>query len=259
MKKQYIILPTIALTLLITTQTYNGMQRNNSYDEILNETKVYNTVKRYEPRLETKELILDEVEISSIMQYEKQKDIEAFSTKEELPTLNTKIVQPITIDKKKLDNNYNISTKINKLVSTSKELLGTPYVWGGTKPHKGMDCSGFTQYVMKQVGYNIPRVSKDQSKYGKLVPRNKLLPGDLLFFDTTNPRDASDIKTPTQELQYAYEVEKGYKPTTVSHVGIYLGDGVMIHASSGDGRITYADLSSNYYKNRFINARRIIK
>ena len=148
--------------------------------------------------------------------------------------------------------------KLSQLESVSKSLIGVPYVWGGTNPKKGMDCSGYTQYVMKQLGYNIPRVSKDQSKYGTLVSRKSLLPGDLLFFDTTNPRDKNDIKTPTQELQHAYEVENGYKPVTVSHVGIYLGNGVMIHASSGDGIITYADLSSNYYKNRFINARRVI-
>lgn len=148
--------------------------------------------------------------------------------------------------------------KINTLLQVAESLIGTPYVWGGTTAYKGMDCSGYSQYVMRQLGYSIPRVSKDQANYGELISRNSLRPGDLLFFDTTNPRDASDIKTPTQEMQYAEMIEDGYIPTTVSHVGIYIGNGVMLHASSGDGYITYADLNSNYYKNRFLFARRVV-
>lgn len=177
---------------------------------------------------------------------------ELFFTTIEQTTETTTIQQNI---------NYNSSynSKLNSLDEISKDLIGTPYVWGGTTPYKGMDCSGYTQYVMKQLGYNIPRVSRDQSKYGTLVSRTSLRKGDLLFFDTTNPRDASDIKTPTQELQYAQQAEDGYKPTNVSHVGIYMGNGVMLHASSGDGIITYADLNSTYYKNRFLHARRVIK
>ena len=180
---------------------------------------------------------------------------EMFYTTIEPPTEVT------TIQHKTKSINYssNYSNKLNQLDEISKDLIGTPYVWGGTTPYKGMDCSGYTQYVMKQLGYNIPRVSRDQSKYGTLIPRTSLRKGDLLFFDTTNPRDASDIKTPTQELQYAKQAEEGYKPTNVSHVGIYMGDGVMLHASSGDGIITYADLNSTYYKNRFLHARRVIK
>lgn len=146
---------------------------------------------------------------------------------------------------------------IQKWQEISESLIGVPYVWGGTTLN-GMDCSGYVQYVYRELGYKLPRVSRDQSKVGTLVSRTELKKGDLLFFDTTNPRDSSDIKTPTEEMQYAEQASMGFVPTNVSHVGMYIGNGKMIHASSGDGIITYADLNSPYYINRFLHARRIL-
>lgn len=161
--------------------------------------------------------------------------------------------------------NYITSSSIESITSQQERLkdivaslINTPYVWGGTTT-SGMDCSGFSQYVMSMLGYSIPRVSYNQSEYGQLVSRTQLRVGDLLFFDTTNPRDPSDIKTPTEEMLQAYLMEEDYVPNTVSHVGIYMGNGIMAHASSGDGKIVYTDLNLSYYKNRFINARRIIQ
>lgn len=145
-----------------------------------------------------------------------------------------------------------------QVLEKSKDYLGIPYVWGGTSS-SGLDCSGFVQSLYRQFGYNLPRTSKEQSKVGKLVSRQELLPGDLLFFDTTNDRNSSDITTPSLEMSYAIEVAQGTKTNVVSHVGMYIGNGKMIHASSGDGYITYADLNVSYYKNRFMNARRIIE
>ncbi len=145
-----------------------------------------------------------------------------------------------------------------QILEKSKDYLGIPYVWGGTSS-SGLDCSGFVQSLYRQFGYNLPRTSKEQSKVGKLVSRQELLPGDLLFFDTTNARNSSDITTPSLEISYAIEVANGTKTNVVSHVGMYIGNGKMIHASSGDGYITYADLNVSYYKNRFMNARRIIE
>lgn len=156
-------------------------------------------------------------------------------------------------------NTKSLTNEQSKLEDIVRSLLGVPYVWGGVSPTRGMDCSGFTQYVMRQLGYNIPRVSYNQSEFGQLIPRTSLRIGDLLFFDTRNPRNLNDIKTPTEEMLQASLVEDDFAPNTVSHVGIYVGNGIMAHASSGDGYITYTSLDKSYYRNRFINARRILK
>lgn len=157
--------------------------------------------------------------------------------------------------KKKNANEYNES--IQALLAKSKEYIKIPYVWGG-ETRKGMDCSAFVRDLYSNFGYKLPRVSKDQSKVGKLVQRNELKPGDLLFFDTRSPRDLSDITTPSKEKEYAQKMEKGFVPNTVSHVGMYIGGDMMIHASSGHGYITEDSLDSNYFKSRFLFARRII-
>lgn len=64
-------------------------------------------------------------------------------------------------------------------------------MWGGTNPRTGLDCSGFTQLVYNQMGYKIPRVSKDQSRVGEIVVASKLQVGDLLFFDTMSKNGAN--------------------------------------------------------------------
>lgn len=117
------------------------------------------------------------------------------------------------------------------VVSNAKKLLGTPYVWGGTSP-RGFDCSGFTQYVMNLSGIQLPRTTTEQYKVGTYVAKSDLQPGDLVF------------------LQNTYRAG-------ISHVGIYIGDGKMIHASSSKG-VTTSSLSSSYYVQHYYGARRVI-
>ncbi|EJA6381815.1 SH3 domain-containing protein [Clostridioides difficile] len=124
----------------------------------------------------------------------------------------------------------------DSVISFAKTLLGKPYVWGAEGPNS-FDCSGFTQYVMKKsVGVSIPRVSRDQSKYGTYVNRGDLRSGNLVFFDTQGSNNGS-----------------------VSHVGIYIGNGDMIHASSGSSKkVTISNINSSYYSSRYVNARRVL-
>lgn len=113
-----------------------------------------------------------------------------------------------------------------------ESFLGTPYVWGGNT-RTGVDCSGFTKLVLNENGYQIPRVSRDQAKVGTPVRKDGLKLGDLVFFDT-----------------------KGYGKIT--HVGIYLGGNILVHASSSKG-VTIVLFSNKYFQSRYVSARRIIR
>ena len=125
----------------------------------------------------------------------------------------------------------NTSSTRQTVVASAKKLLGIPYVWGGTTT-KGFDCSGFVQYVFAQSGISLPRTTSAQVKAGKAISKSELQPGDLVF------------------LQNTYR-------TGVSHVGIYIGDGKMIHASSSKG-VTTSSLSSSYYTEHYHSARRVL-
>lgn len=104
----------------------------------------------------------------------------------------------------------------DSLVRMARAQLGRRYIFGGTTPD-GFDCSGFTRYLMRALGYSVPRTAAEQARVGREVPRDLSLlrPGDLLTFGHGG---------------------------RVSHVGIYIGDGKYIHASTGAGRIVEARL-----------------
>lgn len=119
-----------------------------------------------------------------------------------------------------------------QVVATAKQYLGCRYVWGGMSP-SGFDCSGFVNYVYKLYGYSMNRVAQDiYSGNGTWVDKASLQPGDLVFF--------------------------GYGPYSVSHVGMYIGGGQFIHASSSSTGVIISSLSENYYTNRYVGAKRII-
>jgi len=123
------------------------------------------------------------------------------------------------------------SIKVDRVIQTAKSYLGTPYVWGGSTT-AGFDCSGFTQYVLKQNSIAVPRTAAQQYEKGTAVSKSKLKPGDLVFFST-------------------------YKPGA-SHLGIYLGKDQFIHASSGSGKVIISKLSGSYYTQHYLGAKRIV-
>lgn len=123
-----------------------------------------------------------------------------------------------------------VETVGEQIVNYAYNFLGTPYVWGGTST-SGFDCSGFTQYVFKQMGYSIKRTAAQQLTCGYAVTDLQL--GDLVFFENTYSTGAD-----------------------ASHVGIYVGDNQFIHAASGGVKVT--DLSDDYYAARYVGARRVI-
>lgn len=108
-----------------------------------------------------------------------------------------------------------------RLHNIVQSLVGAPYRAGGTSP-SGFDCSGFTMYVMGQLGVKLPRVSADQFHVGVPVDRENLQPGDLLFFDS-------------------------YKSGKITHVSIYLGNNKIAHAASRGVVIEDATWYFNHY------------
>lgn len=124
---------------------------------------------------------------------------------------------------------------VKKAIEIAKSKLGCSYVWGAEGPNS-FDCSGFIYYIFKiNLNINIPRVSKEQSQYGKAIDRKDLQVGDLVFFDT-----------------------KGVNDGNVSHVGMYLGNNEFIQASSGSTMKVVISKLEGYYDRQYITARRII-
>lgn len=122
-----------------------------------------------------------------------------------------------------------VSGGAQQILDSAVQHVGTPYVWGGTSP-SGFDCSGFVQYVYRANGVSLSRTSQQQYGNGVSVSRSELSPGDLVFFST-----------------YA---------SGASHVGIYVGNNVMIH--SGNRGVGYSDITDGYYGPRYLGARRVL-
>ena len=132
-------------------------------------------------------------------------------------------------NKKTLLNNL-----LNKIVKESNPYLGTPYLWGGTT-RNGIDCSAFVKNVYLSIGIKLPRVSQNQAKVGKTITLDKIRKGDLIFFETDKNR-----------------------PNTVSHVGIYLGSGNLIHASSKNKKVVIVPLNQGYFLSKIVIIKRIV-
>ncbi|EFM38290.1 NlpC/P60 family protein [Peptostreptococcaceae bacterium AS15] len=122
------------------------------------------------------------------------------------------------------------SSTADKIIVIGKSKLGSPYVFGSTGP-SSFDCSGFTSYVFAQAGISLPRVASSQAYGGKRVSKANLQKGDLVFFNTFGG---------------------------ISHVGIYIGSGNFIHASSYNSGVTISNLNDGYYGPRYVTASRYL-
>ena len=148
------------------------------------------------------------------------------------------------------------------MTNYAKTLLGVPYVWGGTST-SGFDCSGFVQKVYNKFYINLKRTTYDQITQGTSVKLENIKENDLVFFDTRaayNLAKKNNI-TSVDSLSDVIinESEKNVKvlyPTEPTHVGIYIGDGKIIHASSSKKQTVIDTLDNGYFKERIVDIRR---
>lgn len=143
--------------------------------------------------------------------------------------MSTTSSTPVTNPSKDLSTNTPATVTGQAIIATGQKYMGVPYVWGGETP-SGFDCSGFTQYVMKENGIQLPRTAAEQYAVGTPVDKANLKVGDLVFFTT-------------------------YKPGA-SHVGFYMGGGKFLHASSAAAKVTTNSLDEQFYTDHYIGARR---
>lgn len=127
------------------------------------------------------------------------------------------------------------SSKGAEVVAYGKQFIGTPYVWGGTNLKTGVDCSGFVYAVYKNFGITLNRSSAAMASNGVEVSKSNLQAGDLVFFNSGGN-------------------------SSISHVGIYCGDGTYVHSTDGKAYgVTVTDLNSGYSANTYVTARRVLK
>ncbi|MCT6923350.1 MULTISPECIES: C40 family peptidase [Bacillales] len=114
--------------------------------------------------------------------------------------------------------------------STAQKYLGVPYSYGGTST-RGFDCSGYVRTVFSDLGVSLPRTSSSMYGVGTAVSQNDLIPGDLVFFNTSG--------------------------SGISHVGIYLGGGKFIHSQTNIG-VSVTDINDKWYwGSRYVGAKRV--
>ena len=120
-----------------------------------------------------------------------------------------------------------VKTVLQRAIS----LLGTPYRWGGSSPESGFDCSGLVGYVFRTIGIDLPRVSRAMADEGtKVASRDALAEGDRVFFG-----------------------KRGH----IDHVGIYVGEGKFVHAPRTGRDVTVSSLTSGYWAQKYLEARRL--
>ncbi|WP_188623056.1 C40 family peptidase [Caldalkalibacillus thermarum] len=116
---------------------------------------------------------------------------------------------------------------VSSLINEAKKYIGTPYLWGGSSPSTGFDCSGFLQYVFRTQGINLPRTVASIWSAGTSVSSPQ--PGDIVFFETYT--------------------------SGPSHAGIYLGNNQFIHSGTSTG-VTISNMTTSYWSQRYLGAKR---
>ncbi|HYK89339.1 MAG TPA: NlpC/P60 family protein [Acidobacteriota bacterium] len=118
-----------------------------------------------------------------------------------------------------------------RLASAGLNFLGVRYRWNGNSPSSGFDCSGLVKSLFEKFNISLPRTSREQYMVGERIDKDKLEVGDLVFFSS--------------------------RGRTPSHVGVYLGDNMFLHAARKARKVLISNLTAAWYSKRFLGARRL--
>lgn len=127
---------------------------------------------------------------------------------------------------------YTTASRAQTVVSAAKSQIGVAYQYGAESPYNAFDCSGLTKYAYSKAGVTLEHSARLQANRGWWVGKSSLKPGDLVFFDTSGAG-------------------------SITHVGIYTGNGNFVNAQSGAGAVKEASLYTSYWANTYVTARRI--
>lgn len=183
-----------------------------------NLTQIKENIEKEQKELEkSKEYLENEIKE---LETDKEKLIDYVKQNSSLLDLSTNNIIPVTLPS-------DVSEDAKAIILEAEKYLGVPYLWGGTTP-EGFDCSGYMQYIFAAKNISIPRVSQDQQSFSTKIPMSEIKPGDLVF----------------------------NKSSDSTHVGMYIGNDMFIHAPhTGDVvKITQLSTSNMKYAGRVLNS-----
>ena len=224
-------------TQYINSQTVNLRKEANTSSQILETLTINTPVDVYAEENGWSKVIVNDVEgyiSTALLSDTKQETTRSMKPREDDEDTNQ-------TDKAEDSNNTQTSSDNTgnpapgngaTVIETANKYLGYKYVYGGSSPETGFDCSGFTSYVFRQHGITLNRTAAGQYRNGVEVSRENLIPGDLIMF--------------------------GPSASSINHVGIYLGGGRIIHAANKTRGVTTDTINSGYYNTNYVGARRVM-
>ena len=218
-------------THYVNSTTVNVRQEANTSSTIVTTVALNTEVQVYSEENGWSKVKVNNVEgyiSSSLLSNNKQETSRSQSTSRR--TSSTKTTKNTASQATAQTTNVPASGNGSSIVATAKQYLGSKYTYGGSSPSTGFDCSGFTSYVFKQHGISLNRTAAAQYSNGVAVSRANLQPGDLVMFGKSG----------------------------INHVAIYIGGGQIIHASTPSTGVRIDSLSTGYYNNNYVGARRVL-
>ena len=218
-------------TQYVNSTTVNVRQEANTSSTIVTTVALNTEVQVYSEENGWSKVKVNNVEgyiSSSLLSNNKQETSRSQSTSRR--TSSTKTTKNTASQATVQTTNVPASGNGSSIVATAKQYLGSKYTYGGSSPSTGFDCSGFTSYVFKQHGISLNRTAAAQYSNGVAVSRANLQPGDLVMFGKSG----------------------------INHVAIYIGGGQIIHASTSSTGVRIDSLSTGYYNNNYVGARRVL-